>query len=106
GNFPALPKTIYDPNTTVISPDGTTATRSPFPGNIIPTSRMDPVAAKIAALYPATNQPLNYSSGYPQNDYFVSTPGSWVTDQGDLRIDHRLSDKDSLFGTLSWSNTN
>jgi hypothetical protein len=106
GNFSALPKTIYDPNTTVISPDGTTATRSPFPGNIIPTSRMDPVAAKIAALYPATNQPLNYSSGYPQNDYFVSTPGSWVTDQGDLRIDHRLSDKDSLFGTLSWSNTN
>ncbi len=106
GDFSALPKTIYDPTSTVLSADGKTATRSAFPGNRIPSNMIDPVAKKIAALYPATNQPLDYTSGYPQNDYFVSTPGSWVTDQGDLRIDHRLSDKDSLFGTLSWSNTN
>ncbi len=105
GNFSALPKTIYDPASTVISADGKTATRTPFSGNMIPTNRMDAVASKIAALYPATNQPLNYTSGYPQNDYFVSTAGNWVTDQGDVRVDHRLSDKDSLFGTLSWSNT-
>ncbi len=106
GDFSAFPQTIYDPSTTVISADGKTATRSPFSGNRIPLTQMDPVAKKIAALYPATNQPLDFSSGYPRNDYFVSTPGSWVTDQGDLRIDHRLSDKDSLFGTLSWSTTN
>ena len=30
-------------------------TRTPFPGNIIPPNRMDPAAAKIMALYPATN---------------------------------------------------
>ena len=28
-----------------------------------------------------------------------------ATDQGDGRVDYRLSDKDSLFGSISWSNT-
>ena len=35
----------------------------------------------------------------------TSSPGGQVTDQGDGRVDYRLSDKDSLFGSLSWSNT-
>ncbi len=104
GNFSELPQTIYDPSSQVINANGT-VTRQPFSGNMIPAAQQDAIAKKIMALYPATNQPLGFSSGYPRNDYFVSTPGTWVTDQGDLRIDHRISDKDSLFGTLSWSNT-
>ena len=32
------------------------------------------------------------------------TPGKRVVDQGDGRVDYRISDKDSLFGSLSWSN--
>ena len=105
GNFSSLdPEIIYDPTTTTTLANGT-VTRNPFPGNIIPQQDWDPVAAKIMALYPATNQPIK-TGGFPQNDLFVDTPGSQVTDQGDLRIDHRLTDKDSLFGTLSWANTN
>ncbi len=41
----------------------------------------------------------------PTNDYYYNTTGGLVTDQGDARVDYRLSDKDSLFGSLSWSNT-
>ena len=41
---------------------------------------------------------------YPANDYYFVTPGKQVVDQGDGRVDYHLSDKDSLFGSLSWSN--
>jgi hypothetical protein len=41
----------------------------------------------------------------PTNDYYYNTAGGLTTDQGDGRVDYRLSDKDSLFGSLSWSNT-
>ena len=94
--------TIYDPMTQA-TVNGQ-LTRTPFPNNSIPGYRIDPVAAKILALYPATNQPI-VNGGFPANDYFVSTPGMQSTNQGDLRMDHRLSDKDSLFGSMSWANT-
>ena len=79
-------------------------TRTPFPNNQIPASTMDPAALKIASLYPATNQPIK-PGGYPQNDYYTVTPGLLNQDQGDGRVDYRIDDKDSLFGSLSWMNT-
>jgi len=105
GNFSSLlPDQLYDPTTTTVNASGQTV-RTAYPGNIIPTSEMDPVAQKIMALYPATNQPI-VTGAYPVNDLFIDTPGSQQTDQGDVRVDHRLSDRDSLFGTLSWADTN
>src|SRR6266700_4449365 len=92
---------LYDPASTQ-TVNGQ-LTRTPFAGNIIPANRFDPAAAKIMALYPATNQPVRIGN-FPQNDYFASTAGRQTTDQGDGRVDYRLSDKDSLFGSLSWSN--
>src|ERR1017187_8646664 len=113
GNFqsllgPALPGggpaqgTIYDPTSTM-TVNGQLV-RTPFVNNTIPTNRFDPVAAKIMALFPATNAPI-INGSYPANDYFAATPGTQSTNQGDLRMDHRLTDKDSLFGSLSWANT-
>jgi hypothetical protein len=78
--------------------------RTAFPGNIIPVSRFDPATAKMAALYPAANQTVP-GGKFPQNNYFAATAGQQNTDQGDGRVDYRLSDKDTLFGSLSWSNT-
>jgi hypothetical protein len=108
---------IYDPTSTVCTsgcvPGTLTAlggaspvySRKPYAGNIIPSSQWDPAAAKMMALYPATNRP--YQTGtYFTNDYYTVTPGNLDTEQGDLRMDYHLSDKDSLFGGLSWSNTN
>ncbi len=94
--------TIYDPLSQA-TVNGQ-LTRTPFTNNTIPTNRFDPTAAKLMALFPATNQPI-VNGGYPVNDYFVSTPGSQTTNQGDLRVDHRISDKDSLFGSMSWATT-
>jgi hypothetical protein len=103
---------VYDPATTVYAPIAGTAcpvggcpvARTAFPGNFIPQSRWDPAFAKILALYPSTNQSI-ITGSYPTRDYFYVSPGSQVTDQGDGRVDYRLSEKDSLFGSISWSNT-
>ena len=104
----ALYNQIFNPNTTMCtSKCGTssaTYTRAPFAGNVIPKSLQDPAAAKIAALFPNPNQPIK-PNDYPQNDLAVLTPGTLTTDQGDGRVDYRIDDKDSLFGSLSWSNT-
>ncbi len=67
-------------------------------------SRWDPAFAKILQLYPSPNQPI-VTGTQPARDFFYISPGGLVTDQGDGRVDYRLSDKDSLFGSLSWSNT-
>jgi len=80
-------------------------TRTAFPGNIIPKNRFDPVSYKIMSLYPAENQPIPIGK-FPQNNFATATPGSQNTDQGDGRVDYRLSEKDNLFGSLSWSNLN
>jgi hypothetical protein len=51
-----LVQVIYDPFTTVAAANGTYS-RTPFPGNIIPTSRLDPVAVKVFSYVPAGDVP-------------------------------------------------
>jgi trimeric autotransporter adhesin len=51
GDFSQSGVTIYDPFTTVQNPDGSYS-RSPFPGNIIPASRINPVARGIEPYWP------------------------------------------------------
>ena len=95
---------LYDPTTTQTV--NNQLYRTPYVNNQIPISQLDPASRKIAALYPAPNVPANNKLGFqPQNNYAVTTPGALNTDQGDARVDYRLSDKDSLFGSVSWSNT-
>jgi len=98
-----LQNEIYDPASTVCNGAGT-CTRNPFPNNTIPSSRMDPAAAKIAALYPSPNQSV-VNGNYPQNDYYALTAGGLRTDQGDGRVDYKIDEKNSLFGSISWADT-
>ncbi|HEX3880748.1 MAG TPA: carboxypeptidase regulatory-like domain-containing protein, partial [Bryobacteraceae bacterium] len=99
---------IYDPQSTVYQTNSSgfqiPVSRTQFPGNIIPANRMDPAWAKIMQLYPNPNQPV-ITGNAPTNDYYYNTVGGLTTDQGDMRVDYRLSDKDTLFGSLSWSDT-
>ena len=44
---------IYDPQTTVADPAQKSGySRSPFPGNVVPQNRMDPIMKKIIGFYP------------------------------------------------------
>jgi hypothetical protein len=49
-----IQNTIYDPATAVTDSSGRRVLQ-PFPNNIIPTSRIDPVSLKIMALFPKPN---------------------------------------------------
>jgi hypothetical protein len=61
GNFSGAGKIIYDPTTNVPCtagsgcPSGATVMRSPFPGNIIPANRINPVGQAILSYFPAPN---------------------------------------------------
>ncbi len=92
---------IFDILTTRPNPSGTGFVRDAFPGNQIPLSRMDPVAKRLVDLFPSPNQ--NLAPRLPASNYFNVVSGKDDIHQGDLRLDHRISDKDSIFGSLSWS---
>ncbi len=72
--------------------------RTYFAGNIIPQERFDPVAREILALLPKPNRP-----GLSNN--LVASPSFRNrTDQFIIRIDHRLTDRDQLYGRFLFSN--
>jgi len=95
---------IYDPLSTVYNSSGVPVSRTPFVGNQIPSNRFDPAFNKILQAYPDTNQPIKIGT-FPANDFYYITPGGRQSDQGDARVDYRISTKDSLFGSVSWANT-
>ncbi|HVW86123.1 MAG TPA: carboxypeptidase regulatory-like domain-containing protein [Bryobacteraceae bacterium] len=94
GNLGASNTVIYDPSTG--NPDGTG--RTPFAGNIIPASRINPISAKILNLIPDPN--VASSSG--SNNWFGLLPFHKDTDQFDTKIDWVISDKDRLTGRFSF----
>ena len=96
GDFSALLSqgiVIYDPLTAVRRADGRIE-RQPFPGNIIPTNRLSPIALEALQYYPMPNQAgdaqgrNNYISGNARGDDFYSM---------NYRVDHNLTDKQRLF---------
>ena len=68
------PITIYDPATGHVDPLTGQFVRSPFPGNIIPTGRINPVSKAVAALMPAPNLQSS-NQRYGQVDY--AEPGNY-----------------------------
>ena len=56
GNFSELPTPIADPRSTVVGANGV-ATRTVFPGNIIPQSAFSSVTAKMLQYYPPAELP-------------------------------------------------
>jgi hypothetical protein len=59
---------IYDPMTGTSTGTGRTA----FPGNIVPQSRLDPIALKIQQLYPLPNLAGISNNYYATGDYLVN----------------------------------
>jgi Carboxypeptidase regulatory-like domain/TonB dependent receptor len=71
--------------------------RTPFPNNQIPASMMDPVAGNLfsSGLYPL---PTN---GSLVNNFINTTRSHNNVDQGDVRIDLKATQKDSLYARIS-----
>jgi hypothetical protein len=87
--------TIYDPATY----NPVTFTEQPFANNKIPSGRIDQgMLALLDGVYPKANHPLN-SSG--QNNYLASTTNKTTGDQGSIRIDYVVGQKDAINGRYS-----
>ena len=87
GDFSAVPQIIHDPATY----HAATNRRDPFPNNVIPDGRTDPVAARAREWYPAPNRP-----GLSQN-FLLNSPDPEDTDRWDAKADHSFSDSDNVF---------
>jgi hypothetical protein len=97
---------IYDPLTTRLNPAFDSARpvsatnpqflRDPFPGNIIPANRINPVGGNVASIYPLPNQPGNF------NNYI--TTANRISDDKNIsfRVDHRFGERDSIFFRYNW----
>lgn len=85
---------IYDPATAV--QNGARVQRTPFPGNIIPSNRINPIAREVLKYYPLPNQTGTANNGL-QNNYLSNNPRTDDFYSISTRVDHRISDKQQLF---------
>lgn len=88
GDFSELSATIFDP---------TRGPRTAFAGNIIPTSRLDPIALKVLALYP---QPTG--SGLA-NNYTGVRNRTQDNSATDVRADQILNGNNRIFARYSYN---
>ncbi|MCZ2076854.1 MAG: TonB-dependent receptor [Bryobacteraceae bacterium] len=93
GNMSASPSEIYDPRTGFSDGSG----RTPFPGKQIPSSRIDPIAKKIADLTPLPTYPNLLTS-----NYYAGKPFYFDRNTVDSKINWNASRKLSMYGRYSF----
>ena len=85
---------IYDPLTTRTDPVSGMLVRDPFPGNVIPADRLDPVGVNILGYYPVPTRDV--SNGSANLDSTADQTGYAI--MSSAKIDHKFSDVISLSG--------
>jgi hypothetical protein len=90
---------IYDPATARLV--NGQVRRDPFPGNIIPANRIDPVARNILNYYPAPNQPGNAQG---QNNYLSTNERGDDFYSFNVRGDHQFNNDHKTFIRFSRNN--
>jgi hypothetical protein len=93
GNFSEFPGQIFDPRTST----GSTNQRTPFAGNIIPSGRINPIAAAYAGMYPEPNRPGT------EDNYFTNQLRPYDYNAVLGRIDHNFSPDNRFFLTGYWN---
>jgi hypothetical protein len=95
---------MYDPATTRLDPSAPAGTtryiRTALPGNLVPSTRINPIATKILSYYPQANQAGVGKSN--TNNYFSSAPGTDNNDRIDARLDQHISSSQLLYAHMDW----
>jgi hypothetical protein len=93
-----LRQPIFDPDTTRVDPANPQRfIRSPFPGNVIPPSRLNPMAVKFIDAY--FDRPT--TTGVSGFNAINSKPQISDADTFQVKIDHRFSNNDSAWFRFS-----
>jgi Carboxypeptidase regulatory-like domain/TonB dependent receptor-like, beta-barrel len=87
---------IYDPMTG--NPDG--SGRTPFPGNIIPSNRLNPIALKLLALYPLPNSG-GTGAGNLTNNYYREERRTTDRDNYDVKVNFNRTSAHQIWGKFS-----
>jgi len=85
---------VYDPDTTQTISGR--LTRTQFPGNRIPASRIDPVAAKILPFYPVANRAPDSLAG--ANNFRANYVNGLTRNNFTAKVDHNIGSKDRITG--------
>jgi len=96
GDFSALPAIIYDPASQ--SCTGAVCTRTPFPGNVIPSYRISGISKSLQSFLP---DPTNSNI---QNNYLAVLPILVNTWNNTDKVDYYLSEKNRLSGFYAGGN--
>ncbi len=94
GNFVGR-NTIYDPATRVTGPGGT-ITATPFPGNVIPTTRFNATSVAALQYYSLPNLP-GTTNNHINNEALVNS-----SDQTMVRVDYQMTPTLSWFGRWNY----
>jgi hypothetical protein len=78
---------IYDPLTAQRQADGRIV-RQPFPGNVIPAARLNPIAQKALSYYPLPNAA---AAADGSRNYFAQQPWTYAYNLVMTRVDHEFS---------------
>jgi len=100
GDFSSLSQRIYDPRARNIGPAGSVISE-PFLNNRIPATQISRTSAAIQTAIPAPNFG---SPGARSRNYFRQPGQRQNVDQFDVRIDHKISGANNLFGRFSFGN--
>lgn len=96
--------TIYDPRSTRAVAGSNTPVRDPFPGNIMPSSAINPVGRNVLSIYPLPNATGRVNGLF---DNFTSVPNRQVRDNVYTgRFDHVASSKDNIFFRYTYNDYN
>ncbi|HEY3839437.1 MAG TPA: carboxypeptidase-like regulatory domain-containing protein [Bryobacteraceae bacterium] len=120
GDFSALLKlgttyTIYDPNTAVVN--GTGILRTAFPNNVVPASRLNPIAVNLMKYFPQPNSPglangtQNYAINAVDSDGYDNEMGRLDMNIGaknrlsfDAHHNYRAQNKNNFFNNPATGN--
>jgi hypothetical protein len=97
GDFSQSRVTIYDPLTTRPNPNGSGFIRDPFPGNIIPRDRLNPIALAMLTDMPAPQSGRSFTGSASLDD--------GPQDQETIKIDHRWSARWTTTGMYGHQHT-
>ncbi|MDX2033509.1 MAG: carboxypeptidase regulatory-like domain-containing protein [Blastocatellia bacterium] len=93
---------IFDPATTRANPAGGFL-RDPFPGNVIPRNRFNPVFAKMLDFIPLPNATGNANTAV--GNFVTSSANRISKDTFSVRLDHQLNERQRLSGRFNYDNT-
>ncbi len=91
--------TIYDPTTSAGCTASNAVCRTAFPGNVIPTGRLDPTAQALLNFFPQPNL-----TGNPSANFADSYSSGGNVNQYNARIDFTATQKQRIFGRFTHSN--